>query len=174
MSANGTELEIREMELEDIAPVFRLGLRLFTADRWPTLYRTWDESEVLNLYATSAETCLVADLGERRAGFALGTVLEKRSGPWTYGYLAWLGVDPSIGRRGIGGRLLERLQRVFIDQGVRMLMVDTEADNEPALRLFRKHGFGNDRDHVYLTKNLTHDPTYIRKKHEEHNGQHHR
>ena len=33
---------IREMELDDLPAVFKLGERLFTAEKQPNLYRTWD------------------------------------------------------------------------------------------------------------------------------------
>lgn len=161
---DGNGLEIREMELEDIAPVFALGEHLFTAARWPTLYRTWDEYELLNLFASDGETCLVAELEGRIVGFALGSLLEKRKGPWTYGYLAWLGVEPELGRRGIGHQLVEELRERFIDMGARMLLVDTEADNDAALRLFRKLGFGHPRAHVYMTMNLTKERDYLRRR----------
>jgi ribosomal protein S18 acetylase RimI-like enzyme len=35
-----------------------------------------------------------------------------------------------------------------------MVLVDTEADNLPALHFFRKIGFGNPEEHIYLTLNL--------------------
>jgi hypothetical protein len=33
--------------------------------------------------------------------------------------------------------------------------VDTEADNLPAVEFFRKMGFGNPQEHIYLTLNLS-------------------
>lgn len=161
---NHNEVEIREMELEDIAPVFALGERIYTAEDWPTLYRTWDEYELVSLYASDRDTCLVAELEGKIVGFVLGTLLEKRRGTWVYGYVQWLGVDPDQGRRGIGASLIEEIRERFIDDGARMLLVDTEADNEPALRLFDKMGFDQEHPHVYLSMNLTHHPDYVRKR----------
>jgi hypothetical protein len=42
----------------------------------------------------------------------------------------------------------------MIADGVRMLLVDSEADNLPALHFFRKMGFGSPQQHIYLTLNL--------------------
>ena len=42
----------------------------------------------------------------------------------------------------------------MLEQGVRMLIIDTDADNEAGIRFFKKHGFGNIRKHVYMTLNL--------------------
>lgn len=154
------DFEIRQMELADVAPTFELGEELFTADRWPTLYRTWDEYEVVSLYANERPNCVVADRNGKIVGFAMGSILEKRGEPWTYGYLLWLGVDPQMKRRGLGKLLIEELTLRFIDAGVRMMLVDTEHDNEAALALFRSVGFGRERPHVYLSRNLTHHSEY--------------
>jgi ribosomal protein S18 acetylase RimI-like enzyme len=156
------EVEIREIELQDIAPVYFLGERLFSADKWPNLYRTWDEYDVLNLFASDRETCLVAELNGQVVGFALGTLIEKRRGPWYYGYLLWLGVDPSAGRRGIGARLVKRLKERFIEAGARMMLVDTDGDNDEAIAFFRKQGFGHEQQHIYFNLNLTREPGYQR------------
>lgn len=154
--------DIRQMELADVAPTYELGRKLFTADRWPTLYRTWDEYEVVSLYANERDNCLVADRDGAVVGFALGSILEKRGEPWTYGYLLWLGVDPERTRRGLGRRLIEGLMERFIAAGARMMLVDTEADNEAAVALFHRVGFDHERPHVYLRLNLTNHPTYRR------------
>ena len=126
------------------------------------MYRTWDEYEVVSLYANQRDNCLVADRGGDVVGFALGSILEKRGEPWTYGYLLWLGVDPELTRRGLGQRLIEALTLRFISAGARMMLVDTEADNRAALALFRRVGFDHARPHVYLSLNLTDHPEYRR------------
>ncbi len=156
------EVEIREMELEDLPKVFALGERLFTADKWPALYRTWDEYEVVNYFASDSDTCFVADLGGQVIGFILGTTIEKRRSAWTYGYVVWLGVDTNSGRRGIGSQLFAALQERFIDLGARMLLVDTDARNVQAVDFFKKQGFGHEKKHVYMSMNLTYHPDYKR------------
>jgi len=47
-------VEIREMELRDVAGVYDLGQRLFTAEEWPSLYRSWDDHELAQLFSTEA------------------------------------------------------------------------------------------------------------------------
>lgn len=153
-------MTIREMELEDLPAVYALGRRLYTADRWPTLYRTWDEYDLVVQFASEGELCLVAEHDGAVVGFALGSLIEKRRSAWRYGYLEWLGVAPEVSGRGVARRLLQRLTDLFIDAGARMMLVDTEADNERAIEFFRRAGFGNPVDHVYLSKNLTSSAAY--------------
>lgn len=148
------ELEIREIEIDDIPEVFHLGEQIFTVDRVPTLYRTWDEYEVTSLFNSDPEFCLVAEIGHLIVGFALGTTVTKTRSSWKYGYLVWLGVLPEWQRDGIGSRLFDRLAEKMIEDGVRMFLVDTEADNTPALQFFNKKGFANPEEHIYLTLNL--------------------
>jgi hypothetical protein len=41
-----------------------------------------------------------------------------------------------------------------------MMLVDTDAENSGAIRLFRKLGFGQDLPHLFLSLNLTTHPEY--------------
>ncbi len=146
---------IREMELHDLPTVFDLGERLFRADEYPNLYRTWDEYDLIQYFTTDGDYCLVAETDDEIVGFVIGTVIEKRRSAWSYGYLVWLGTVPEIEGRGVARRLLARLTELFIEAGARIMMVDTEAENGRALGFFERAGFGQPVEHIYLAKNLT-------------------
>jgi ribosomal protein S18 acetylase RimI-like enzyme len=148
-------LRIRPMEVDDLADVFHMGEKLFTANKVPNLYRTWDEFEVVGLFQSDSEYCFVAEINDRLVGFVLGTVISKTRSAWKYGHLIWMGVDLDFVRLGIAERLTNHFLEIMLEEGVRMLVVDTEADNLPALQFFRKMGFGNPQEHIYLTKNLS-------------------
>src|SRR3972149_4225122 len=147
-------VKIRQMEIDDLPVVFHLGERLFSADKAPNLYRTWDQYEVVDLFNADSEFCLVAEMDDRITGFALGTTVSKSRSARKYGYLIWLGVEPSIQREGIAQKLFNRFRDLMLKAGARMLLVDTEAENLPALRFFRKQGFGNPQQHISLSINL--------------------
>lgn len=148
-------VRIRSMEVDDLAPVFHLGELLFTAAKAPNLYRTWDEFEVVGLFQSDWATCFVAEYNDDLAGFALGTIITKTHSAWKYGHLIWLGVDPAFARMGVAEKLFRHFRDITSEEGVRMLIVDTEADNLPALQFFRKMGFGNPQEHIYLSLNLS-------------------
>ncbi|MFH1059405.1 MAG: GNAT family N-acetyltransferase [Pseudomonadota bacterium] len=80
--------------------------------------------------------------------------MEKSHSAWKYGYLVWLGVRPGLQRHGVAARLFRALRELLIEQGARILLVDTEADNLPALHFFRKQGFGSPQEHIFLSQNL--------------------
>ena len=154
-------VEIREMELRDVPQVFELGEKLFTAEEWPTLYRSWDDHELAQLFSSDAETCLVAEADGKIVGFALGRVTEKPRSAWRYGLRMWLGVERRFKRAGIATRLVRQLTGLFIDRDARIMLVDTAAKNHAAVAFFRRNGFGQEIRHVYLSQNLENDPRYI-------------
>ncbi len=147
-------LRIREMTIDDFPVVFHIGEKIFTAEYSKSLYRTWDEYEITTLYNSDNELCLVAEAGAKILGFALGTTVEKHNSPWKYGYLVWLGVSKDIQQEGVGSGLFKEIKRRMREQGVRIIMIDTSADNRAALRFFEKQGFGGIQEHVYMTLNL--------------------
>jgi len=147
------DIEIREMGVDDIPVVFHLGEQVFTADKTPTLYRTWDEYEVISMFNEDTEYCLVAAQEDQIVGFALGNVVTKKKSAWKYGYLVWLVVSPEYQRLGVASRLFNKFEDKMIEAGVRIFMIDTEADNLPALHFFRAKGFGNPQQHIYMTYN---------------------
>ena len=154
------------MELSDVPAVFELGQRLFTADELPTLYRSWDDNAVLELFSSDEETCLVAEVDGRVVGFALGAMMEKPKSAWRYGWLEWLGVRSRYKGQGVASRLLSRLTELFIERDARIMLVDTDEDNHDALVFFRKKGFDQETRHVYLSRNLENHPQYIERREE--------
>ena len=146
------KISIREMQLDDLAQVYHLGERLFTRDRYPFLYSTWDKREVVGHFNTEPQLSLVADADGVLAGFIIGTLIAKASR--TYGYIVWVGVDMSFQSSGVANVLYDRLVARMADAGAHQLVVDTDASNIPALRFFAKKGFEDEREHVVLTLDL--------------------
>lgn len=157
-------VKIREMTIDDLGDVFHLGEQLFVARKAPNTYRAWDEYEVADLFYSDTEYCLVAEHEGEIIGFALGTTINKNRSAWKYGYLLWLGVLPEYQRAGIAERLFYRFKSIMLHDGVRILVVDTEADNDPAIGFFKHQGFGNPQEHVYLTMNLDQERQRMKKR----------
>lgn len=157
---NNDAIYVREIGIDDIAPVYHLGEELFTSDSYPYLYRTWDEWEVIGLYNTDPEYCLVAETEAGLAGFILGTIITKAS--WTYGYILWLGVSPKFQRQGVADKLFDKVVARMIEDGARFMLVDTDPANIPAIKFFNRKGFGNVRQHVFLSMNLSKHEHYGR------------
>lgn len=163
---------IRPITVDDIPAIFHLGETLFTAREVPTLHRTWDEYEVVSLFQNDRENCFVAEneSGEL-IGFALGTIIEK-SHSWTYGYLLWMGVHPYYQQCGVAKRLFRQLRTAMIEAGARIIMADTETDNEIALRFFRKMGFNGAQKHIYLSMNVDEERRRLEQRRQEREVRH--
>jgi ribosomal protein S18 acetylase RimI-like enzyme len=157
---------VREMEIDDLAVVFKMGVEVFKAELWPTLYRSWDEYEVTSMFNTDGDYCLVAenddpDDSPRIMGFVLGTVITKPGSAWSYGYIKWLCAHPYWQREGVSGRLVDKLIGLMIEKdGIRIMMADTDPENIAAVNFFRKKGFSDMADHLYLFNNLERTEQY--------------
>ena len=142
---------VRLATIDDLPAIFHLGEKVFTSGRLSNLYRSWDEFEVTSLFNLQPEHVLVAELEDQVIGFAIGSLVRKARGAVTYGHLAWLGVDPEFGRTGVGGMLFDNFRKNMEEAGVQTLVVDTQADNQPALEFFREKGFSQPVRHVYMS-----------------------
>lgn len=160
---------VRTMEIEDLAGVYQLGAMNFKADLWPMLYRSWDEYEVTTLFNTDGDYCLVAENDDwvegskeqRIVGFVLGTVISKPGSAWSYGYVLWLCSHDLWAREGVAGKLVDKLVEIMVEEdGIRIIMADTDPDNHRAVRFFSKKGFSDTKPHLYLSSNLEHNPHY--------------
>jgi ribosomal protein S18 acetylase RimI-like enzyme len=97
---------------------------------------------------------LSQQLGLRERG-AAGTT------PVAVGRLAlahgWAGLgavrtDPAYRGRGLAAHLTARLARAALDEGVRLVHLQVEADNDTAIRLYERMGFERHSEYVYLTQ----------------------
>ncbi|MBD3421900.1 MAG: GNAT family N-acetyltransferase [Chitinivibrionales bacterium] len=149
-------IDIRSAKIDDLPNVFHLGEDLFTSQEYSNLYRTWDEFEVTGLFQSDPDLCLVAwDVDEQRlAGFLFSTTYQKAGSAWSYGHITWLGIDHAYNRKGIGRGLFDAIIKIMKKRGIRMLIVDTQADNEPAIAFFNRMGFSQATEHVYMSMNL--------------------
>ena len=162
---------IREMEIQDLAEAYNLGETCFRADLWPMLYRGWDEYEVTSMFNTDGDYCLVAENDdfqkgedpedERIVGFVLGTVMSKPGTAWSYGYIVWLCAHPNWQREGVASKLIDKVVEAFVEnEGVRIIMADTDPSNNRAVQFFKKKGFDQEHQHVFLTSNIENNPLY--------------
>ena len=148
------DIKIRQAGIDDLAEIFHLGEKVFHSRTYSNLYRTWDEYEVTALFNSESEHMVVAESGGTVVGFAMGTTISKARSAWSYGHLLWLGIDPDYARHGIGSMLFDRFRKIMEEDGIRMLLVDTQADNDAAVNFFAGKGFENPTDHIYMTLNL--------------------
>ena len=155
------EVTIRAMDIDDLSAVYRLGESLFTSEEYPILYRTWDPFEVTGMYTSDPEYCLVAEVDDKVVGFVLATTVVKEGTAWKrYGYLNWIGISDGFQRARLGYRLYRKLEEIFREDGVRMMIADTVVENERAIGFFKRLGFTVSGGHVWLSKTLRREESH--------------
>ena len=126
------QLLLRSVEPDDVGRVAQLQSRTFGDSAWSAkpLLGELDSSRVSILY-------LLEYGGELLSMFGCWHVLEDL-------YLATIAVQPQLQRRGLGELTLLTVLRLAQRLPVEILRLDLRASNEPALALYRKHGFRRD------------------------------
>jgi GNAT superfamily N-acetyltransferase len=83
----------------------------------------------------------VAENGERLVGFA--TTMEVPASLWLarFWQIRDLFVLPAHRRRGVGRVLLDHVRAAAIEAGAQRLVLQTEEDNDSALRLYADRGY---------------------------------
>lgn len=148
-------VNVREMRVDDIPTVYRLGHRLFQTQEASTFYRTWDAYEVTTNFNQDRHLTLVAEAPKGTiVGFALGTTYENESGGWKYGYVLWMGVRARWQRSGLGAQLYREMERRMHEEGVRMAFVDVARSNSGAIKFFKRMGYGRPEAEVWMSKLL--------------------
>eukprot|EP00123_Amoebidium_parasiticum_P016290 comp23374_c0_seq1/m.38674 comp23374_c0_seq1/g.38674 ORF comp23374_c0_seq1/g.38674 comp23374_c0_seq1/m.38674 type:complete len:510 (-) comp23374_c0_seq1:434-1963(-) len=148
---------VRQMELKDAAAVFHMGEKEYSS--FQQLYRTWDEYEVVDLLASDPEFCMVAEMeGEdgkpQLVGFVLSSLTEKRKKDMSCGFLGWVAVLSPYQRHHIGTKMVARVLELFQAEGINTVIVDTPAKNHAAKAFLISMGFGEPREHVYMSLNI--------------------
>lgn len=82
---------------------------------------------------------LVARVGETIAGFVIGMMYVDRKA--LYARILTIDVSPEYRRRGIGQMLLQEIERIFRDKGVKASHLEVREDNVGAINLYRKLGY---------------------------------
>lgn len=95
----------------------------------------WEAATFRRLLGRSGAELLVVEVQAEVVGYAvLWCILDQ-------GELANIAVDPVWRRRGVGGRLLERVLQRARERGVADLFLEVRESNTVARELYRRRGF---------------------------------
>jgi GNAT superfamily N-acetyltransferase len=141
--------EIRRATIDDLDGLVSSCAALFAEDGaardrlrnadWPTLHgATW----CADVLADPANLALVATADGEVVGHLIGNYSEP-SEMWTASRaeLVSMFVAEPVRKRGVGGRLVEEFVTWARERGAVRLHVQAYAANEPAIRLYQRHGF---------------------------------
>ena len=122
---------IRPVKNGDLATVHRLEASSYT-DPWPRSIFYLMKGRVPDLF-------LIAEMGSTVVGYAIGEV--ERSGGEKIGHVMNIAVATDWRRKGLGGKLLDELERRFKEKDADSAYLEVRASNAPAQSLYRKRGY---------------------------------
>ncbi len=98
------EVHIRNLNIDDIDPVYKLGDSIFD---WPTEHVLWNEQIVRWYYEQCKAVCFVAEKESMIIGFILCFATQST------GRVEWVAVDSMFQKQGVATELLRRSLLVF-------------------------------------------------------------
>jgi len=118
--------------------------------------------QIAHLLTDYNSVSLVAKANGEIIGFIIGTIYIERSA--LIGHVLTIDVSPAYRRKGIAEGLLQGIEKIFKEKGVKACRLEMREDNVAALRLYQKSGYrkiarlknyyGN-ANGIYLRKALT-------------------
>ena len=148
------EPTIRPAAAADITEIHRLEAGSYP-DPWP-------RSIFYLMRGRAPDLFLVAESGGSVVGYAIGEI-EWRNGV-RVGHVMNLAVAEASKRRGLGGRLMDELERRFRERRAEVSYLEVRTGNTPARSLYRKRGYVEvnvlrgyyrDEDGIAMEKPLT-------------------
>ncbi|HBI03575.1 MAG TPA: GNAT family N-acetyltransferase [Paenibacillaceae bacterium] len=118
---------------------FRLGDYIYIKKIWQETGLEQTETESLDALAKQlawdSELVLIAEDDEKAVGVIVGTIDGSR------GYFYRLAVDPQYQGKGFGRKLVEALEKRFIEKGVSRIFIMVNQENTQVLPFYNAMGY---------------------------------
>lgn len=82
---------------------------------------------------------LITKEEERIVGFIIGTIQAEENG--LTGHIVTIDISKTHRRKGLGVKLLQEIERIFIEKGIHECCLEAREDNTAALNLYKKLGY---------------------------------
>lgn len=146
--------------IEDASPAYLN--RLYEIESECFRLEAFTKEQIAQLLRDYNSIGLIARVDSRIVGFVIGMIYVDRSA--VHGHILTIDVSPAYRRRRIGQTLLQEIEKIFRQKGVRTSHLEVREDNIAAIRLYTKQGYerigrlknyyGNAHG-LYLKKTLT-------------------
>ncbi len=125
-------IKIRSATLDDLDALYNIEKECFGEE-------AFTREHLIYLMEKPNAICLRAITNSKIAGFIIG-LIETRSRA-RVGHIYTVNVVIEHRRSGIGMKLLEELERIFLNRKAKMIYLEVRADNIAAIELYRKNGY---------------------------------
>jgi len=125
-------LKIEQAKVTDLAALHRIEKECFTSE-------AFTKEHIAYLLESANAVSLVAKANHEIVGFIVGMI--ENYGRVTIGHVYTVDVAPKHRRTGVGLRLLNELEHIFLERGVKTSYLEVRIDNKAARELYRKRGY---------------------------------
>ncbi|MGQ9529832.1 MAG: ribosomal protein S18-alanine N-acetyltransferase [Candidatus Bathycorpusculaceae bacterium] len=125
-------LKIEGASIKHLDELYKIEMECFEKD-------AFSKQQIANLLTDYNCISLVAKINDRIAGFIIGMIQIERAS--LIGHILTIDVSPLYRRRGIAKRLLQEIEKIFMEKGVKSCRLEVREDNIAALRLYQKLGY---------------------------------
>jgi len=125
-------LKIEQAKLNDLDVLYRIERECFTSE-------AFTRKHIAYLLENPNAVSLVAKANHEIVGFIVG--MMENYGRVKIGHVYTIDVAPKHRRAGVGLRLLDELEHVFLERGIKTSYLEVRIDNKAARELYRKKGY---------------------------------
>lgn len=125
-------ITIHPATVDDLETLYEIEKECFAAE-------AFTKEQLGYLLQNPNAMSLVAQMDGENAGFVIGLTYNKNK--VRIGHIYTIDVAVKHRRRGIGLRLLQELEKTFVEEGVETCYLEVRIDNAAARQLYRKQGY---------------------------------
>ena len=126
------KITIEDASIKQLDELYKIEMECFERE-------AFSKQHIANLLSDYNCISLVAKTNGKIVGFVIGMIHIERNA--LVGHILTVDVSPSHRRRGIAQRLLQKLEEIFKEKGVKSCRLEVREDNIAALKLYQKLGY---------------------------------
>jgi ribosomal-protein-alanine N-acetyltransferase len=125
-------LTIEDASIKQLNQLYEIEMKCFEKE-------AFKKQHIASLLTNYNSISLVAKINGKIVGFIIGMIHLERN--FLVGHILTLDVLPQYRRRGVAKSLLQEIEKIFREKGVKSCRLEVREDNIAALRLYRKLGY---------------------------------
>jgi ribosomal-protein-alanine acetyltransferase len=125
-------ITIEDASIKHLDELYNIEMECFKRE-------AFSKQHIANLLTDYNCISLVAKLNGMIVGFIIGMIHIERNA--LVGHILTIDVLPSHRRRGIAQMLLQKIEEIFKERGVKSCRLEVREDNVAALKLYQKLGY---------------------------------
>jgi len=125
-------ITIEDASIKQLDELYKIEMECFKRE-------AFSKHHIANLLTDYNCVSLVAKIDSAIVGFIIGMIHIERNA--LAGHILTIDVSPPYRRRGIAQMLLQKIEEIFKEKGVKSCRLEVREDNIAALRLYQKLGY---------------------------------